>query len=55
MSFTPFQKLIAQLILEAISDLGFALGGGQALHAHGDAVLTRVNGPAVAGQSDRAA
>ena len=35
MSFTPFQKLIAQLTLEAIADLGFALGGGQALHAHG--------------------
>lgn len=35
MSFTPFQKLIAQLTLEAITDLGFALGGGQALHAHG--------------------
>ena len=35
MSFTPFQRLIAQLTLEAIADLGFALGGGQALHAHG--------------------
>jgi predicted nucleotidyltransferase component of viral defense system len=34
-SFTPFQRLIAQLTLEAIADLGFALGGGQALHAHG--------------------
>jgi predicted nucleotidyltransferase component of viral defense system len=34
-SFTPFQHLIAQLTLEAIADLGFALGGGQALHAHG--------------------
>jgi predicted nucleotidyltransferase component of viral defense system len=34
-SFTAFQKLIAQLTLEAVSDLGFALGGGQALHAHG--------------------
>jgi hypothetical protein len=34
-SFTPFQYLIAQLTLEAIADLGFALGGGQALHAHG--------------------
>lgn len=35
MSFTPFQRLVAQLTLEAIADLGFALGGGQALHAHG--------------------
>ncbi|HET8681071.1 MAG TPA: nucleotidyl transferase AbiEii/AbiGii toxin family protein [Micromonosporaceae bacterium] len=35
MSFTPFQHIIAQLTLEAIADLGFALGGGQALHAHG--------------------
>jgi len=26
-SFTPFQHLIAQLTLEAIADLGFALGG----------------------------
>jgi hypothetical protein len=34
-SFTPFQRLVAQLTLEAIADLGFALGGGQALHAHG--------------------
>lgn len=35
MSFTPFQQVIARLTLEAIADLGFALGGGQALHAHG--------------------
>ena len=35
MSFTPFQRLIAQHTLDAIADLGFALGGGQALHAHG--------------------
>lgn len=35
MSFTPFQRLIAQTVLDAIADLGFALGGGQALHAHG--------------------
>ncbi len=35
MSFTPFQRLVAQVTLEAIADLGFALGGGQALHAHG--------------------
>jgi predicted nucleotidyltransferase component of viral defense system len=34
-SFTPFQRTVAQLTLEAIADLGFALGGGQALHAHG--------------------
>jgi predicted nucleotidyltransferase component of viral defense system len=34
-SFTPFQRLVAQVTLEAIADLGFALGGGQALHAHG--------------------
>jgi predicted nucleotidyltransferase component of viral defense system len=34
-SFTPFQHLVAQLTLDAIGDLGFALGGGQALHAHG--------------------
>jgi predicted nucleotidyltransferase component of viral defense system len=34
-SFTPIQQRIAQLTLEAIADLGFALGGGQALHAHG--------------------
>jgi hypothetical protein len=34
-SFTPVQRFIAQLTLEAIADLGFALGGGQALHAHG--------------------
>jgi hypothetical protein len=34
-SFTPFQRLIAQHTLDAIADLGFALGGGQALHAHG--------------------
>jgi hypothetical protein len=31
----PFQRLIAQITLEAIADLGFALGGGQVLHAHG--------------------
>lgn len=35
MSFTPFQRQITQITLEAIADLGFALGGGQALHAHG--------------------
>lgn len=35
MSFTPFQKLIARITLDAIAGLGFALGGGQALHAHG--------------------
>lgn len=35
MSFTPFQKHIARTVLDAIADLGFALGGGQALHAHG--------------------
>lgn len=35
MSFTPFQRLVAQVTLEAVADLGFALGGGQALHAHG--------------------
>lgn len=35
MSFTPLQRLVAQVTLEAIADLGFALGGGQALHAHG--------------------
>jgi hypothetical protein len=34
-SFTSFQRVIAQLTLDAIADLGFALGGGQALHAHG--------------------
>jgi hypothetical protein len=34
-SFTPLQQLIARLTLEAIADLGFALGGGQALHVHG--------------------
>jgi Nucleotidyl transferase AbiEii toxin, Type IV TA system len=34
-SFTSVQRFIAQLTLEAIADLGFALGGGQALHAHG--------------------
>lgn len=35
MSFTPHQKPVAQLTLDAIAGLGFALGGGQALHAHG--------------------
>ena len=35
MSLTPFQQRIARLTLDAISELGFALGGGQALHAHG--------------------
>ena len=35
MSFTPLQRLVAQVTLEAIADLGFALGGGLALHAHG--------------------
>lgn len=35
MSFTPFQHIVAELTLGAIADLGFALGGGQALHAHG--------------------
>lgn len=35
MSLTPFQQRIARLTLDAISGLGFALGGGQALHAHG--------------------
>jgi predicted nucleotidyltransferase component of viral defense system len=34
-SFTPFQRLVARATLDAIADLGFALGGGQALHAHG--------------------
>jgi predicted nucleotidyltransferase component of viral defense system len=34
-SFTPFQRHIAQLTLGAIAEFGFALGGGQALHAHG--------------------
>lgn len=35
MSLTPFQQRIARLTLDAIAELGFALGGGQALHAHG--------------------
>jgi hypothetical protein len=35
LSFTPFQQAVARLVLDAIADLGFALGGGQALHAHG--------------------
>lgn len=35
MSFTPFQRRIVQIVLDAISGHGFALGGGQALHAHG--------------------
>lgn len=35
MSFTDFQLTVARLVLDAVSDIGFALGGGQALHAHG--------------------
>lgn len=35
MSFTDFQQSVARLVLDAIGNLGFALGGGQALHAHG--------------------
>jgi hypothetical protein len=48
-SFTPLQRLVAQVTLEAIADLGFALGGGQALHAHGlgDRLSLRQHPPVV--------
>jgi hypothetical protein len=34
-SLTTFQRDVARIVLDAIADLGFALGGGQALHVHG--------------------